>query len=90
MLRQYELTDDEWKRILDLLPPENIGKQGRPQKDNHVILNRMVWIARSGAPWRDFPEQYDPWKIVCSRFRKWIEDGINCGLLWVSSLSNDK
>ena len=36
----------------------------------------MVWIARSGAPWRDLPERYGPWKTVYSRFRKWIEDGI--------------
>lgn len=33
MLRRYELTDDEWNRIVDLLPPENTGKQDRPRKD---------------------------------------------------------
>lgn len=55
MLRRYELTDDEWNRIVDLLPPENTGKQGRPRKDNRTIVNGMVWIARSGAPWRDLP-----------------------------------
>ena len=52
MLRRYELTDDEWNRIVDLLPPENTGKQGRPRKDNRTIVNGMVWIAHSGAPWR--------------------------------------
>ena len=36
----------------------------------------MVWIARSGAPWRDLPERYGPWETVYSRFRKWIDDGI--------------
>ena len=39
MLRRYELTDDEWNRIVDLLPPENTGKQGRPRKNNRTILN---------------------------------------------------
>ena len=76
MLRRYELTDDEWNRIADLLPPENTGKQGRPRKNNRTILNGMVWIARSGAPWRDLPERYGPWETVYSRFRKWINDGI--------------
>lgn len=76
MLRRYELTDDEWNRIADLLPPESTGKQGRPRKSNRMILNGMVWIARSGAPWRDLPERYGPWETVYSRFRKWIEDGI--------------
>ena len=76
MLRRYELTDQEWNRIKDLLPPEKSGKLGRPSKDNRMILNAMVWIARSGAPWRDLPERYGPWETVYSRFRKWINDGI--------------
>ena len=76
MLRRYELTDQEWNRIKDLLPPEKSGKRGRPSKDNRMILNTMVWIARSGAPWRDLPERYGPWETVYSRFRKWINDGI--------------
>ena len=37
---------------------ENTGKQGRPRKDNRIIMNRIVWLARSGAPWRDLPERY--------------------------------
>ena len=76
MLRRYELTDEEWKRIADLLPPENTGKQGRPRKSNRVMLNGMIWIARSGAPWRDLPERYGSWETVYSRFHKWIDDGI--------------
>ena len=86
MLRRYELTDDEWNRIVDLLPPENTGKQDRPRKDNRTIVNGMVWIARSGAPWRDLPECYGPWETVYSRFRKWIEDGILDNIFCVLSL----
>lgn len=58
MLRRYELTDNEWNCVVDLLSLENTGKQGRPRKDNRTILNGMIWIARSGAPWRDIPERY--------------------------------
>lgn len=76
MLRRYELTDQEWEQIASLLPPEKTGKPGRPSKDNRTMLNGMVWIARSGAPWRDLPERYGPWNSVYSRFRKWIDDGI--------------
>lgn len=57
MLCRYELTDNEWNRIADLLPAEFTGKQGRPRKNNRVILNGIIWIARSGAPWRDLPER---------------------------------
>lgn len=50
------------------------------------MINAMVWIARSGAPWRDLPERYGPWKSVYSRFRKWIEDGILDNIFRVLSL----
>jgi len=86
MLRRYELTDDEWNRIADLVPPENTGKQGRPRKSNRVILNGIIRITRSGAPWRDLPERYGPWETVYSRFRKWIEDGILDNIFRVLSL----
>ena len=76
MLRRYELTDTEWNAIKEFLPPEKTGKPGRPSKDNRTMLNAMIWIARSGAPWRDLPERYGPWESVYSRFRKWIDDGI--------------
>ena len=86
MLRRYELTDEEWLRIEPLLPPENTGKQGRPRKDNRIIMNGIVWLARSGAPWRDLPERYGSWKTVYSRFRKWIDDGILDNIFRILSL----
>ena len=86
MLCRYELTDDEWNRVAPLLSPENSGKQGRPSKCNRTILNGIVWIARSGAPWRDLPERYGAWQTVYSRFRKWIEDGILDNIFRVLSL----
>jgi transposase len=53
--RRHELTDEEWARIQSLLPPER-GHWGRPRLDNRNIVNGMVWILRTGAPWRDLPE----------------------------------
>ena len=86
MLKRYELTDQEWNRIAPLLPPEKPNRPGRPSKDNRTMLNAMVWIARSGAPWRDLPERYGPWETVYSRFRKWIEDGYLDNIFRVLSL----
>lgn len=85
-MRRYELTDEEWNQIADLLPPEITGKRGRPAKDNRTMLNAMVWIARSGAPWRDLPERYGPWESVYSRFKKWINDGVLDNIFRVLSL----
>lgn len=64
MLRRYELIDQEQESIKELLPPKNTGKRGCPPKDNRIMLNGMVWIARSGATWRDLPERYGPWESV--------------------------
>lgn len=87
-LRWYEPTNEEWNRIAPLLPPENTGKQGRPRKDNRTILNGMVWLACSDAPWRDQPERYSSWQTLYSRFRKWIDDGIPDNIFCTLSLED--
>lgn len=80
------MTDQEWEQIVPLLPAEKNSRPGRPSKDNRLMINAMVWIVRSGAPWRDLPERYGPWKSVYSRFRKWIEDGILDNIFRILSL----
>lgn len=71
-IKRYELTDEEWERIEKLIPK---NKMGRPRKDDRLILNGMIWLARSGAGWEDMPERYGSWKTVYSRFCKWRDDG---------------
>lgn len=70
MLRRYGSTDHQWEQIALLLPPERTRKPRMPLKNDRFMLNAMIWIARSGAPWRDLPDHHAPWKSVCSRFRK--------------------
>lgn len=74
-MSRYELTNEEWKRIENLLPEPHTGK-GRPAKDNRLMMNGMMWIARSGAEWRELPEKYGPWQTVYAKFRKWEKEGI--------------
>ena len=45
-MKRYELTKEQWERIKSLLPPEEMGKRGRPRKDNPIMLNGMLWIVR--------------------------------------------
>jgi len=75
-MRRYELSNEEWARIKNLLPPENTGKKDRPRKDNRIMLNGMLWIARSGCQWRELPEYYGKWQGVYPRFRKWGDEGV--------------
>jgi transposase len=74
--RRYEVSDSEWERIKDFLPPEQTGKPGRPSSDNRAALNGILWIARSGAPWRDLPERYGSWSTLYDRFARWSNAGI--------------
>ena len=64
-MKRYELTKEQWERIKLLLPPEETGKRGRPRKDNRTMLNRMLWIVRSGAQWRELPEAWPLAVSVC-------------------------
>lgn len=52
------------------------GKQGRPCRDNRVIVNALLWILRTDASWRDLPSEYGPWQILYTRFRRWEARGI--------------
>lgn len=75
-MRRYELIDSEWERVKIHIPEKQPGTPGRPQKDTRSILNAVIWLARSGAPWRDLPERYGPWETVYSRFQDWLKRGI--------------
>lgn len=75
-MKRYEISNKEWERIKGMLPPERTGKKGRPAKNNRSMLNGMLWIARTGAQWREMPECYGPWQSVYARFRKWQKIGI--------------
>jgi len=75
-MRRYELTDFEWERISKYFPDKEAGTPGRPPKPSRPILNGILWIARSGAPWRDLPERFGPWETVYTRFRELVASGI--------------
>ncbi|WP_275099956.1 IS5 family transposase [Paenibacillus alvei] len=68
--RRYEISDEQWEQIKDMFPSY---KTGRPSKlSDRTMFNAILWIARSGAAWRDLPEErYGSWKTVYSRFCKW-------------------
>ena len=72
MQRRYEVSDDQWNKIKHMFPK---AKTGRPGKDSRLMFNAVLWIACSGAPWRDLPERFGSWKTVYSRFCKWRDEG---------------
>ncbi len=58
--------------------------------DNRIMLNAMLWVARSGAPWRDLPDFFPQWKSVYTRFRRWQKAGIWDEVLKCVSLDSDE
>lgn len=75
MKRRHELTDEQWNKLKPLLPPQQ-PETGRPRKSHRKIINGILWILNTGAPWRDLPDRYGPWETVYSRFNKWRKDGL--------------
>ena len=68
-----ELTDVAWAVIVPLLPPD--GRRGGRWRDHRQVINAVLWHVRTGAPWRDTPERYGPWKTAHERLRRWTADG---------------
>lgn len=75
MQRRHELKDNEWEQIENILPGRP-GTVGKPATNNRDFLNAVVWIARTGAPWRDLPERYGNWNSIWRRFRRWAITGV--------------
>lgn len=81
-MRRGELTNEQWNRLKDLLPPQRPGPQGgRPPNSHRQVLNGILWRLRTGAPWEDLPARYGSWKTVYNRFNKWSKDEVFSNIL---------
>ena len=69
------LRDDQWERLKEFVPGGRKGKRG-PRTDNRRFLNALLWMARSGARWRDLPEPLGDYETVKRRYYRWIEMGV--------------
>lgn len=70
------LSNRQWKRISPLLPSQR-GHSGRPYSQDHrTTIEGILWIARTGAPWRDLPPQFGKWITVYQRFNRWVKSGV--------------
>ena len=72
---RHQLTDAQWNLIKDLFPARST-KVGRPPKDPRTVVNAILWILRTGAPWRDLPEEFGPWSTIWNLFDEWNNSGL--------------
>jgi transposase len=75
-MHRYELSDQQWARIAPLLSDRtHHHRAGHPFNDPRPLVNGVLWILHTGAPWRDLPERYGPWQTVVKLFNRWRRDG---------------
>ena len=69
------LSDEQWQRI----EPLCLGKVGDPGQtggDARLFVEAVLYVARTGCPWRDLPPSFGKWNSVFTRFRRWAKHGV--------------
>jgi len=74
MVRRW-LRQDQWERLEPMLPGKP-GDPGRTGEDNRGFIEAVLWVARTGSPWRDLPEEFGAWNSVYQRFARWSNNGV--------------
>lgn len=72
---RHALTDEQWDRIRDLLPGKP-GDPGRSGRDNRLFVDAVLYVAKTGIPWRDLPTRFGNWNSVWRRFDRWSDRGV--------------
>src|SRR3954470_22068916 len=72
-----DLTDEQWAILEPLLPKPRVRRdgRGRPWRDPRDVLNGILWVLRTGAPWADLPPRYPPAATCQRRLQQWSRDG---------------
>ncbi len=73
-----DLTEEQWRVLEPLLPQPRVrvDRRGRPWRDPRDVLNGILWVLRTGAPWKDLPERYPPYQTCHRRFQSWVRSGV--------------
>ncbi len=74
---RFDLSDEEWEVIAPLLPGgDGVVRRGRRPRETRRVLDGILYILRTGAPWRDLPERYGPYTSIYNRFNRWAKAGV--------------
>jgi transposase len=73
-----ELTNEQWQIVATLLPPDKVRAdgRGRPWRDQRTVFNGILWVLRTGAPWKDLPPRYGSYQTAHRRFQQWVRSGV--------------
>lgn len=80
--RCMDLTNAQWAVLEPIFrPPRRTDGRGRPWANTRAVLNAVLWILRTGAPWPDLPPRYPPYQTCHRRFQQWERSGLLTDLL---------
>jgi transposase len=68
---RHSFSDEQWQHIEPSMPP----CKGRPGGACRAFFDALLWMARTGSPWRDLPERLGAWNVVCQRYAYWCRKG---------------
>ena len=74
--KRMDLTKSQWDQIRKFFPQPEKPKRGRPRQDPRQVINGILWVCRTGAPWKDLPNRYPPYQTCHRYFQTWNEEGL--------------
>lgn len=88
-MSRHDISDEKWAIIGPLLAKDSAETRGRKPKDNRLMFNGILWILKTGAPWRDLHPEFGPWQTVYKRFLNWAKLDVWGDILAKLSLQAD-
>ena len=87
-----DLRDAQWSILEPFFTPKpKLEKRGRPPQDTRAVLNGVLWVLRTGAPWQDLPKRYPPYQTCHRRFQLWQRSGrMEILLQWLAEDLRDR
>jgi transposase len=73
-----DITNEQWQLVSSIIEGSAVAKKvtGRPRVDDRSILNGILWICRTGAPWKDLPDKYPAYQTCHRRFQEWVKNKV--------------
>ena len=73
-MARHGLSEEQWETVRAVLPP--VARLGRKPVDRRLILEGILYVLKTGCPWRDLPAEFGNWSTFYERFRLWSHSGV--------------
>ena len=90
VMSRHDISDEKWAVIGPMLEKKKTETRGRKRKDDRLMFNGILWILKTGAPWRDLPAEFGPWNTVHKRFLEWTRLEVWDDILRMLSIKADR